>query len=66
MAKRTLAQKLEEIIDSGHSQKSVAEEIGCDISTIYRIRIGAIPDPRYSIGQQIDRMWQRSKRPAAA
>lgn len=66
MATPTLAQKLEAILASGHSQTSVAKEIGCDISTIYRIRIGVIPDPRYSIGQQIDRLWQKSKRPVAA
>lgn len=45
---RTLKEK------QGLPYKKIAEAVGCDISTIYRIRDGLISNPSYQIGQAIN------------
>lgn len=56
MTQKTIQQKLQELLDGGASPKSLADKIGCHISTVYRIRDGFITDPSYSVGQAIDNL----------
>ncbi|GEK49169.1 hypothetical protein HPA02_34520 [Bisbaumannia pacifica] len=65
MKDNDLAAKLEAILASGATYKSVAKRAGCDASTIYRIRTGAVTNPSYSVGCAIDAMHAELK-PAAA
>lgn len=57
MEHRTLAQKVEAILASGVTYKIVAERAECDVSTIQRIKTGAIANPRYSVGCAIDSFY---------
>lgn len=54
---KELTKKLEAILASGATYKQVAQRAGCDISTIYRIRTGAVTNPSYSVGRAIDEMY---------
>lgn len=69
MKEPTLAQRLEEIFESGLSYKDIASHCGCDVSTLYRIKEGRIEDPRYSVGKAIvdlhKRVTARVKKKAA-
>lgn len=56
MSTHTLAVKLEDLLSSGFTYKSIAARAGCDVSTIFRIRTGEIDNPRYSVGTAIDVM----------
>ncbi|WBF19240.1 helix-turn-helix domain-containing protein [Halomonas elongata] len=60
-----LAKKLEAILASGATPKAVAKEAGCDISTVYRIRSGAIVNPSYSVGRSLDEMYAKLRSHAA-
>ncbi|WP_062359816.1 helix-turn-helix domain-containing protein [Vreelandella aquamarina] len=60
-----LAEKLEALLASGVTYKAIAERAGCDASTIYRIRSGAIANPLYSTGRAIDEMHAELKSRAA-
>lgn len=56
MYRNELAKKLEAILASGATYKAVAKRAECDVSTVYRIRTGAIINPSYSVGRAIDEM----------
>ncbi|MCY1307883.1 hypothetical protein D9M70_578490 [compost metagenome] len=56
MTTLTLAAKLEALLSAGFTYKAIAERAGCDTSTIFRIRSGAIGNPSYSVGTAIDVM----------
>lgn len=58
MHSNELATKLEAILASGATYKTVAEAANCDTSTIYRIRTGAITNPSYTIGKAIDHLFE--------
>lgn len=60
-----LAKKLEAILASGATYKAVAKHAGCDVSTVYRIRTGAIVNPSYSVGRAIDEMFAAIEKAAA-
>lgn len=62
---KELAEKLEKLLASGITYKAVAERAGCDASTIYRIKSGAIINPLYSTGRAIDEMHAEMKSHAA-
>jgi predicted transcriptional regulator len=51
-----LQKKIEDIRGAGLTYVAIAKRAGCDISTLFRIRQGAILDPAYSVGSEIDRM----------
>lgn len=61
-----LNQKLETLLAGQSTYKAIAERAGCDISTIYRIKTGAIANPSYSVGVAIDAMYAEAVRKAAA
>lgn len=50
-----LAEKVRALREKqGLPYKKIAEAVGCDISTIYRIRDGLITNPSYQIGKAIN------------
>ncbi|WP_280568180.1 helix-turn-helix transcriptional regulator [Chromohalobacter sp. 296-RDG] len=52
---KELAEKLAAILATRSvTYRSVAERAGCDVSTLYRIRSGAIVNPSYTVGRAID------------
>lgn len=52
-----LPKKLDALLGSGLTYKTVAERAGCDASTIFRIRAGQISNPSYIAGRAIDEMY---------
>ena len=48
--------KIEAIREAGMTYTAIARRAGCDISTLFRIRQGEIPDPKYSVGRAIDQL----------
>lgn len=56
MTNTNLASKLDALLSAGFTYKAIAERAGCDTSTIFRIRSGAIGNPSYSVGTAIDSM----------
>jgi len=54
--KTTFARKVADLIDAGMSCKRIATLAGCDPSTIYRLKVGDIEEPRYSVGKLIDEL----------
>ena len=54
MSKLSLSEKVIHLKQHGVAYKQIAEQAGCNISTIYRIRDQLITDPSYSIGKTID------------
>ncbi|WP_330114100.1 helix-turn-helix transcriptional regulator [Pseudomonas sp. JS3066] len=59
----TLASKLDALLSAGFTYKAIAERAGCDTSTIFRIRSGAISNPSYSVGTAIDAMHSELPKP---
>lgn len=73
MATTELPKKLDDLLGSGMTYKSIAEKAKCDVSTIFRIRSGHITNPSYIAGKAIDEMHdelkiaaKRAKRKSAA
>lgn len=60
-----LAKKLEAILASGATYKTVAKHAECDVSTVYRIKTGSIINPSYSVGRAIDEMHAAMNKAAA-
>lgn len=52
-----LPAKIEAIRAAGVTYTAIAKRANCDISTLFRIRQGEIPDPKYSVGSAIDAMY---------
>ncbi|GLR63934.1 helix-turn-helix domain-containing protein [Marinospirillum insulare] len=53
-----LAEKIRALKEKhGFSYKKIAEAVGCDISTIYRVRDGLITNPSYLIGKAINDLF---------
>ena len=63
MTSTTLASKIEILLAAGRTYKAIAEGAGCDTSTIFRIRSGAIANPSYSVGSAIDSMHAELTKP---
>lgn len=56
MTATDLPKKLDALLHSGMTYKSIAERAKCDASTIFRIRAGQISNPSYIVGTAIDQM----------
>ncbi|KPB51349.1 Uncharacterized protein ALO57_00151 [Pseudomonas coronafaciens pv. oryzae] len=56
MSATDLPKKLDALLGSGLTYRSIAERAKCDISTIFRIRNGQISNPSYIAGIAIDQM----------
>lgn len=50
------SRKVNDLIGSGMTYKSLASKANCDPSTIYRLKSGEIEEPRYSVGRVIDEL----------
>lgn len=61
MEEITIQEKLNELLTLGNTPKDLATKIGCHISTVYRIRDGAITDPSYSVGIAIDALYLKQQ-----
>lgn len=66
MAEVTLPQKIDALLGGEWTYKALAQHAGCDISTISRIRTGAIANPSYSVGVAIDALYEDHKKKLSA
>ncbi len=72
MSNLTLAEKVEALLNAKMTYKAIAERAGCDTSTVFRIKNGAVLNPSYAVGTAIDLMHSelqkpsKQRRPAAA
>lgn len=62
MSKKTLSEKVNDLIQGGMTGKEIADKSGCDASTISRIRTGFITNPAYSVGSAIDALHAEALR----
>lgn len=63
MSTITMQARVEALLAANVSKKTIATHCGCDESTIYRIRTGAIKDPRFSIGEGIIKLYDQLETP---
>ncbi len=65
MTNLTLAEKVEALLAAKMTYRAIAERAGCDTSTVFRIKNGAVVNPSYAVGSAIDSCirnsisWQR-------
>ena len=52
----SFSRKVLDLLGSGMTYKGLATKASCDPSTIYRLKIGDIEEPRYSVGKVIDEL----------
>jgi uncharacterized protein YerC len=66
MSTVALPKKIEDLLATGMTYKSIAEKTGCDMSTIFRIKKGDISRPSYAIGSAIDELHSNLEEKAVA
>lgn len=53
----TLSEMVKALRAEGVTSSAIAQRVGCDASTIYRIREGLIADPKHSIASAIQSIY---------
>ncbi|WP_370601157.1 helix-turn-helix domain-containing protein [Pseudomonas nitroreducens] len=66
MTNLTLAEKVEALLAAKMTYRAIAERAGCDTSTVFRIKNGAVVNPSYAVGSAIDLMHSELHKPAKA
>jgi arginine repressor len=65
-----LKRAIRDLLDDGYSEQGIADALNeqgveCTQATINRIKLGRIPDPRFSVGTGIVHLHQRRKQRGA-
>ncbi len=66
MTNLTLAEKVEALLAAKMTYRAIAERAGCDTSTVFRIKNGAVVNPSYAVGSAIDLMHSELHKQAKA
>ncbi|WP_236175938.1 helix-turn-helix domain-containing protein [Pseudomonas pseudonitroreducens] len=64
MTNLTLAEKVEALLAAKMTYRAIAERAGCDTSTVFRIKNGAVVNPSYAVGSAIDLMHSELHQPS--